>query len=40
MFVPSMATTTSTKLDKRDLKLMGFKVLSNTPKVDFVVNGN
>ena len=27
-------------LDKRDLKLMGFKVLSNTPKVDFVVNGN
>lgn len=26
-------------LDKRDLKLMGYKVISNTPKVDFVVNG-
>jgi hypothetical protein len=25
--------------DKKDLKLMGYKVLSNTPKVDFVVNG-
>jgi hypothetical protein len=25
--------------DKRDLKLMGYKVISNTPKVDFVVNG-
>lgn len=27
-------------LDKRDLRLMGYKVISNTPKVDFVVNGN
>ena len=26
-------------IDKRDLKLMGYKVISNTPKVDFVVNG-
>lgn len=26
-------------LDKKDLKLMGYKVISNTPKVDFVVNG-
>ena len=25
--------------DKKDLKLMGYKVISNTPKVDFVVNG-
>jgi hypothetical protein len=25
--------------DKRDLKLMGYKVISNTPKVDFIVNG-
>lgn len=25
--------------DKKDLKLMGHKVISNTPKVDFVVNG-
>ncbi len=28
------------KFDKKDLKLMGYKVISNTPKVDFVVNGN
>ena len=27
-------------LDKKDLKLMGYKVISNTPKVDFVVNGS
>lgn len=27
-------------LDKRDLRLMGYKVISNTPRVDFVVNGN
>ena len=27
------------KFDKKDLKLMGYKVISNTPKVDFVVNG-
>ncbi len=27
------------KIDKKDLKLMGYKVISNTPKVDFVVNG-
>lgn len=26
-------------LNKKDLKLMGYKVISNTPKVDFVVNG-
>ena len=26
-------------IDKKDLKLMGYKVISNTPKVDFVVNG-
>lgn len=26
-------------LDKKDLKLMGYKVISNTPKVDFFVNG-
>lgn len=26
-------------LDKKDLKLMGYKVISNTPKVDFMVNG-
>jgi hypothetical protein len=25
--------------DKKDLKLMGYKVISNTPKVNFVVNG-
>ena len=25
--------------NKKDLKLMGYKVISNTPKVDFVVNG-
>lgn len=25
--------------DKKDLKLMGYKVISNAPKVDFVVNG-
>lgn len=25
--------------DKKDLRLMGYKVISNTPKVDFVVNG-
>lgn len=25
--------------DKKDLKLMGYKVISNTPKVDFIVNG-
>ncbi len=25
--------------DKKDLKLMGHKVISNTPRVDFVVNG-
>jgi hypothetical protein len=25
--------------DRKDLKLMGYKVISNTPKVDFVVNG-
>lgn len=27
-------------LDKKDLKLMGYSVISNTPRVDFVVNGN
>ena len=27
------------KFTKKDLKLMGYKVISNTPKVDFVVNG-
>ena len=27
------------KFNKKDLKLMGYKVISNTPKVDFVVNG-
>ncbi len=27
------------KIDKKDLKLMGYKVISNTPKVNFVVNG-
>ena len=26
-------------LDKKDLVLMGYKLISNTPKVDFVVNG-
>ena len=26
-------------LDKKDLRLMGYKVISNTPKVDFVING-
>jgi hypothetical protein len=26
-------------LDRKDLALMGYKVISNTPKVDFVVNG-
>mgnify|MGYP001570130845 FL=1 len=26
-------------LNKKDLRLMGHKVISNTPKVDFVVNG-
>lgn len=26
-------------LDKKDLKLMGYKVISNTPQIDFVVNG-
>lgn len=25
--------------DKKDLRLMGYKVISNTPKVDFIVNG-
>jgi hypothetical protein len=25
--------------DKKDLRLMGYKVISNTPQVDFVVNG-
>lgn len=25
--------------NKKDLRLMGYKVISNTPKVDFVVNG-
>jgi hypothetical protein len=25
--------------DKKDLRLMGYKVISNTPKVDFMVNG-
>lgn len=25
--------------DKKDLRLMGYKVISNTPKVDFVING-
>lgn len=25
--------------DRKDLKLMGYKVISNTPQVDFVVNG-
>ena len=25
--------------DRKDLKLMGYKVISNTPRVDFVVNG-
>ena len=27
-------------INKKDLKLMGYKVISNTPKVDFTVNGN
>lgn len=27
------------ELNKKDLKLMGYKVISNAPKVDFVVNG-
>ena len=27
------------KFNKKDLKLMGYNVISNTPKVDFVVNG-
>lgn len=27
------------KFNKKDLKLMGYKVISNTPEVDFVVNG-
>ena len=27
------------EFNKKDLKLMGYKVISNTPKVDFVVNG-
>lgn len=27
------------KYDKKDIKLMGHKVISNTPKVDFIVNG-
>lgn len=27
-------------IDKQDLKLMGYEVISNTPKVDFVVNGS
>jgi len=26
-------------LNKKDLRLMGHKLISNTPKVDFVVNG-
>lgn len=26
-------------LDKKDLRLMGYKVISNTPKVNFVING-
>jgi hypothetical protein len=26
--------------NKKDLKLMGYKVISNTPQVDFVVNGH
>ncbi len=26
-------------INKKDLKLMGYKVISNTPKVDFTVNG-
>jgi len=26
-------------INKKDLQLMGYKVISNTPKVDFVVNG-
>ena len=26
-------------INKKDLRLMGYKVISNTPKVDFVVNG-
>jgi hypothetical protein len=26
-------------LNKKDLKLMGYKVISNTPQVDFIVNG-
>lgn len=26
-------------LDRKDLRQMGYKVISNTPKVDFVVNG-
>ena len=26
-------------LDRRDLRLMGYKVLSNTPQIDFTVNG-
>jgi hypothetical protein len=26
-------------INRKDLKLMGYKVISNTPKVDFVVNG-
>lgn len=27
-------------INKKDLRLMGYKVISNTPKVDFVVNGS
>lgn len=27
-------------LNKKDLKLMGYSVISNTPRVDFVVNGS
>lgn len=27
-------------LNKKDLRLMGYSVISNTPRVDFVVNGN
>jgi hypothetical protein len=26
--------------NKKDLRLMGYKVISNTPKVDFVINGS
>lgn len=26
--------------DKKDLELMGFQVISNTPSVDFIINGN